>query len=58
MEVVDTNYGCNKQNTLNMIKSSHKDNIKISYTKRNGVTKPKVSDSYIKRNIHRIAKPI
>ena len=50
--------GVNNQNTLNMIKSSHKDNINIEYVKKNGATKPKVPENYIKINSHRIVKPI
>lgn len=51
-------FGVNKQNTLNMVNSSHKDNIKISYVKKNGLSKPKISKSYITNNISRVIKPI
>ena len=50
--------GVTKQNTLNLIKSSHKDDVKILYKKIDGLTKPKVSDTYIKKNRHRVVKPI
>ncbi len=51
-------FGVNKQNTLNMIHSSHTDKIKISYVKKNGQMKPKISKSYINKNLSRVKKPI
>ncbi len=50
--------GVNRQNTLNMIHSSHKDDIKITYVKKNGQNKPKISKNYIKKNKNKIIKPI
>ena len=51
-------FGVNKQNTLNMIYASHRDKIKISYIKKNGQLKPKISSKYINKNSSRIKKPI
>ena len=51
-------FGVNKQNTLNMIHASHLDKIKISYIKKNGQLKPKISRKYINKNTSRIKKPI
>ena len=41
-----------------MIHASHLDKIKISYIKKNGQLKPKISRKYINKNTSRIKKPI
>jgi len=41
-------WGCNKKNTLRLIPGSNKQKIKISYLKKNGRVKPKISSKYFK----------
>ena len=55
---MDSIFGVNKQNTLNMIHASHKDNIKTSFIKKKGQMKPKISKEYIIKNLFRVKKPI
>ncbi len=50
--------GVKRQNSLNMIHASHKDNIKMQVISRNGQKKPKISKEYILKNANRVIKPI
>ena len=43
-------WGCNNKNTLNFIPGSNNQKIQISYLKKNGRTKPKISEKYFNKN--------